>query len=136
VWQAELPSQSDDAYKNIVWEENQLTVFSKSCIAITINAETGKIVSPENASYENPHLHIIATDGLARVIYQAKDGNSSKTFLALDWLAQLVSHIPGKGEQMARYYGYYSNKSRGMRKKADLDEQVLYLSFILPGKRF
>ncbi len=41
-----------------------------------------------------------AADGLARVIYQAKDGNSSKTFLALDWLAQLVSHIPGKGEQM------------------------------------
>ncbi len=28
-----------------------------------------------------------ATDGLARVIYQAKDGGSSKTFLALDWLA-------------------------------------------------
>jgi len=28
-----------------------------------------------------------AADGLARVIYQAKDGSSSKTFLALDWLA-------------------------------------------------
>jgi hypothetical protein len=68
-----------------------------------------------------------ATDGLARVIYQAKDGSSSKTFLALDWLAQLVSHIPGKGEQMVRYYGYYSNKSRGMRKKAALDEQVPFL---------
>jgi hypothetical protein len=68
-----------------------------------------------------------ATDGLARVIYQAKDGSSSKTFLALDWLAQLVSHIPGKGEQMVRYYGYYSNKSRGMRKKAALDAQVPFL---------
>jgi hypothetical protein len=68
-----------------------------------------------------------AADGLARVIYQAKDGGSSKTFLTLDWLAQLVSHIPGKGEQMVRYYGYYSNKSRGMRKKAALDEQVPYL---------
>jgi len=41
-----------------------------------------------------------ATDGLARVIYQAKDGGSSKTFLALDWLAQLVTHIPSKGEQL------------------------------------
>jgi len=68
-----------------------------------------------------------ATDGLAKVIYQAKDGGSSKTFLALDWLAQLVSHIPGKGEQMVRYYGYYSNKSRGMREKAALDEQVPFL---------
>ncbi len=44
-----------------------------------------------------------AADSLARVIYQAKDGSSSKTLLALDWLAQLVSHIPGKGEQMVRY---------------------------------
>ncbi len=25
---------------------------------------------------------------------------------------------------MVRYYGYYSNKSRGMRKKADIDDQV------------
>jgi hypothetical protein len=53
-----------------------------------------------------------------------KDGCTSKTFEALDWLAQLVTHIPNKGEQMVRYYGYYSNKSRGMRKKAGSDNQV------------
>ncbi len=28
---------------------------------------------------------------------------------------------------MAHYYGYYSNKSRGLRKKAALDEQVPHL---------
>lgn len=43
---------------------------------------------------------------------------------SLDGLAQLVTHIPNKGEQMVRYYGYYSNKSRGMRKKAGSDDQV------------
>ena len=37
------------------------------------------------------------------------------TFTALDWLAALTSHIPNKGEQTVRYYGYYSNKSRGLR---------------------
>jgi hypothetical protein len=63
-------------------------------------------------------------DGVARVIYQSKDGKSSKTFTALDWLAQLVTHIPNKGEQLVRYYGYYSNKSRGLRKKAAGDELV------------
>ncbi len=68
-----------------------------------------------------------AADGLARMICQAKDNSSSKIVLALDWLAHLVSHIPGKGEQLVRYYGYYSNKSRGMRKKASLDDMVLYL---------
>jgi hypothetical protein len=63
-------------------------------------------------------------DGQAKVIYKSKDGRTSKTFEALDWLAQLVTHIPNKGEQMVRYYGYYSNKSRGMRKKAGADDQL------------
>jgi hypothetical protein len=31
---------------------------------------------------------------VAKVIYDAKDGKSSKTYDALDWLAQLVVHIP------------------------------------------
>jgi len=39
-------------------------------------------------------------------------------------LAQLVTHIPNKGEQMVRYYGFYSNKSRGLRKKAGTDDAV------------
>ena len=61
---------------------------------------------------------------VAKVIYQSKDGTSTKTFDALDWLAQLVTHIPNKGEQMVRYYGFYSNKSRGLRKKAGTDDAV------------
>ena len=35
-----------------------------------------------------------------------------------------MTHIPTKGEQMVRYYGFYSNKSRGLRKKAGTDDQV------------
>jgi hypothetical protein len=54
----------------------------------------------------------------------SKDGNTAKTLDALDWLAQLVTHIPNKGEQIVRYYGYYSNKSRGLRKKAGMDDAV------------
>ncbi len=65
-----------------------------------------------------------SADGVAKVIYVSKDGKTSKTFDALDWLAQLVTHIPNKGEQMVRYYGYYSNKSRGLRKKAGTDDDV------------
>ena len=65
-----------------------------------------------------------SSDGVSKVIYQSKDGTSTKTFNALDWLAQLVTHIPHKGEQMVRYYGFYSNKSRGLRKKAGTDDQV------------
>ncbi|MBT9140249.1 MAG: hypothetical protein DDT30_00825 [Dehalococcoidia bacterium] len=65
-----------------------------------------------------------ALDNAARVIYKAKDGRTTKTFFALDCLAHLITHIPHKGEQMVRYYGYYSNKARGMRKKADTDMLV------------
>lgn len=39
-------------------------------------------------------------------------------FDPLDFLAAVTSHIPNKGQQMVRYFGYYSNKSRGLRKKA------------------
>ena len=64
------------------------------------------------------------SDGIAKVIYLSKDAKTTKTFDALDWLAQRVTHIPNKGEQMVRYYGFYSNKSRGLRKKAGTDDQV------------
>ena len=33
--------------------------------------------------------------------------------------AEFTQHIPAKGSHLIRYYGWYSNKSRGMRKKAE-----------------
>jgi len=36
----------------------------------------------------------------------------------LDFLAEFSQHIPPKGAHLIRYYGWYSNKSRGLRKKA------------------
>ena len=36
----------------------------------------------------------------------------------LDFLAEFTQHIPSKGLHLNRYYGWYANKSRGMRKKA------------------
>jgi hypothetical protein len=57
-----------------------------------------------------------------QVIYQSgKKGSEKKVFTALDWLAALTAHIPNRGEQMVRYYGWYSNKRRGIRKKATQD---------------
>ena len=38
-------------------------------------------------------------------------------FEPLDFLAELVQHIPTKGEHLVRYYGGYSNKARGLRAK-------------------
>ncbi|MEO2017109.1 MAG: transposase [Fuerstiella sp.] len=38
----------------------------------------------------------------------------------LDCLAEFTQHIPDKGSHLTRYYGWYSNKSRGVRKKAEI----------------
>jgi hypothetical protein len=71
------------------------------------------------------YIHDYKTsDNIANVIYRSKDGRKEKTFHALDWLAQLTTHIPNKREQMVRYYGYYSNKSRGLRKKVGKDDDI------------
>ncbi len=57
----------------------------------------------------------------SKVVYQSKDGKEERVFDALEWLAAMCSHVPNKGEQMVRYYGYYSNVTRGKRKKKDQD---------------
>jgi len=53
-------------------------------------------------------------------------------FTALDWIATLTAHIPNKGEQPVRYYGYYSNVSRGKRKKGKSEEEKLDIIKIDP----
>jgi len=49
-----------------------------------------------------------------QVFYQGK--TQTYTYQPLDFLAYVSLHIPNKGEQIVRYYGWYSNKSRGLRK--------------------
>jgi hypothetical protein len=61
---------------------------------------------------------------IGQVEYKSKDGSQTKAFDAVEWLAAMCSHVPNKGEQMVRYYGYYSNASRGKRKKADVDDKI------------
>ena len=67
-------------------------------------------------------LYIPSTEagsGVPQIIYTGKNSRVEERFTALDWLARLVTHIPNRGDQLVQYYGYYSNKSRGMRKKAE-----------------
>jgi len=82
------------------------------------------------ASFSQERMHYLEQEG--KVIYTAKarhghrsgDGRASKTFSALEWLAAMCSHIPNRGEQMVRYYGYYSNVSRGKRKETGTDDAL------------
>ena len=55
------------------------------------------------------------------VIYKLKDGTNTRQFDAVYFIASLASHIPNMGEQMIRYFGYYSNVLRGRRKRQNCD---------------
>jgi hypothetical protein len=60
------------------------------------------------------------------IIYRSKDNKQEKIFDALDWLATIYPHISNHGEQMVRYYGFYSNVSRGSRQREN--QEVLISS--------
>ena len=51
------------------------------------------------------------------VIYSAKDGKDRKVLDALERLAAMCSNVPNQGEQIVRYYSWFSNVSRGKRRK-------------------
>ena len=102
------------------------------------NIFCGKRISPnDETAMENLARYIIRAsfsqermtylDQDATVGYTAKDGKDTKVFPAMEWLAWLAamcSHIPNRGEQMVRYYGHYSNVSRGKRQMAGKDDAV------------
>ena len=52
------------------------------------------------------------------VTYRNREGKTY-TLQALEWLARVASHIPNKRAQLLRYFGAYSNKTRGLSKKQE-----------------
>jgi len=70
-------------------------------------------------------MQYLADEGT--VVYSAKDGKDRKVFDAQEWLAALCSHVPNRGEQMVRYYGWYSNVTRGKKRKLAEDEDIPYI---------
>ena len=71
---------------------------------------------------------------LKPVLYRSKMNPTLKrnfaVFPVLDWIAEITAHIPNKGEQLVRYHGYYSNVSRGKRKKEkpEGEEEVIEIA--------
>ncbi len=83
---------------------------------------TQDLVNPASAG-ENLARHIIRASFSqermtyfpedSKVVYRSKDGKEEKIFDALEWLVPPPAGV--------RYYGHYSNVSRGKRKKQDQD---------------
>jgi len=74
------------------------------------------------ASFSQERMQYL--DEAGTVVYTSKDGETTKNFPALEWLAAMCSHIPNRGEQMVKYYGYYSNVSRRKRRQEGLDNAI------------
>ncbi len=74
---------------NAIWPHNQegLENLARYIIRASFSQERMTYIGADESA-----------DGIAKVIYESKNGKTSKTFEALDWLAQLVTHIPNKGE--------------------------------------
>ena len=49
---------------------------------------------------------------------------------ALKWLRLLMNHIPDQYEHLVRYYGYYSNRSRGVRRLATADHDPAVITIV------
>ncbi len=66
--------------------------------------------SVEKMTMESPGDTIIYRSRL-----NAKINRNFEVFTPTDFLAAITLHIPDKGAQMVRYYGWHSNKTRGQR---------------------
>jgi len=69
-------------------------------------------------------------DGVGEVRYRRKGGHEDPalnrdpvdTFDPLEFLARVIMHIPEPRRHLARYYGAYSNVSRGRRRKGETEQ--------------
>ena len=74
--------------------EESLICLKFSTISFQLNCVPGK--QPVGTLKMNPNLK-----------------RNFALFPILDWILAITAHIPNKGEQLVRYYGYYSIVSHG-----------------------
>ena len=83
--------------------------------------------SVEKMTLESPTDMVIYRSRL-----NAKINRNFEVFTATDFLAAITQHIPDKGVQMVRYYGWYSNKMRGVRHRGLPPELVAHRPGLSP----
>ena len=75
------------------------------------------VFSTENITYIEKTGKVIYRTGK---IQKGKNRKNFTVFDAEEFIAAITQHIPKKNFQMTRNYGFYSNKSRGLRAKEEL----------------
>ena len=96
-----------------------------------LHSESGDKLEKRNPSKEpcSNIKKVKFVEKIQTVIYQGrmKKGKNRKNFevySAMEFIAAITQHIPNKFSQLSRYFGFYSNKSRGMRAKTEQIEHA------------
>jgi len=94
----------------------------------------GKVINPEDieARQKAARYLIRSPISLEKMTYKAADGKvlygnptgKKQEFDAMDFLALVASHIPNRYSNRVLYYGWYSKKSRGCRKKKAKEQEL------------
>jgi hypothetical protein len=78
------------------------------------------------------------------VHYRAKGGHDGRTqpagdaaqaFDPAEFVARVIMHIPEPRRHLVRYYGWYSNVSRGKRRKAEAEDGEVVDTGVAPASR-
>ena len=88
-------------------------------------------------------LERMSWDGVGEVRYRRKRGHESsglnerevEAFDPQEFLARVIMHIPEPRRHLVRYYGWYSNVSRGKRRKAEAADGEVGAMGVAPDSR-
>ena len=77
------------------------------------------ILRPESRGIGAAHLRPDRYDGDVPVGQGRRANGGNETADPLEFFARVLVHIPDKGHVTTRYYGWYANRPRGVRRQAE-----------------
>jgi len=110
----------------LLWRHTGFSVHNR----VRVEPEDGPAVDRRARYIMRPPISLerIRWSGEGKVLYRPKGGHdgrarqlgsSAETFDPAEFLARVIMHIPDPRRHLVRYYGAYSNVSRGKRRRRD-----------------
>jgi hypothetical protein len=110
----------EEAHKQLRWKHSGFSVYRSSAVHPRDTNGLERIaqyIIRSPFSVEKMRYFKDTKQVLYQSKYNTKTQRNFEVFKAHDFIAAITQHIPDKGFQMVRYYGWYSNKTRGLRRK-------------------
>ena len=105
-------------HRFLQWKHSGFNLFRGEAVVGTHRAELENLAQYIlRHSFSVEKMTYLPQNG--RVVYHSRMNQTTRrnfeVFTAVDFLAAVTRHIPDKGAQIVKYYGWYSNKARGQR---------------------